>query len=482
MTMLMLVAVLGGLGYYCTTPKDRARLLQNTLTTIRQAKKIAAAKRLESQPFREALRARTPWAIVTPILIALNVLGFVWALQGTGALGNAEVLANLGPRTTNGEWWRLVTAMFVHTAMFQLLINMAALAQVGLILERLVGRPAFTAVYATGGIFASLMTLSSQPTGVNVSASGAVFAVYGLLVATFAWGMFQREVEIEPAAELDLRGAHDDAGEDDLDADADFAAYGHVEVDGRLPEPQEPIVIAEEPIVMIPLMIMKRLAPVAVLFILSNLMNGSLATSADITGLLVGRVAGLVLAKDANRDTSPTPRVAATAAISAIIAVAAAVPLRGIADVKPEMTRVIAVEDKTSREYRDASDQFKKGRMTADALAQMIDGTIVPELQQADARLKALSKVPPEDQPLVDDAKEYVKLRSESWRLRATGLRQSNATTLRKASRTEVESNESWRLRAEAQYRGNMKTLGKAEGAERASLAVLDRIKSAEGL
>jgi hypothetical protein len=201
--------------------------------------------------------------------------------------------------------------------------------------------------------------------------------------------------------------------------------------------------------------------------------------TSELTGLIVGFVVGVVLARGADEGESPTPRLAATMIVTAIAAVAFAVPLRGIADVRPEMTRVLDVEDRTTQAYKAAADQFKRGRMTADGLAQVIDRTIVPEFQTADARLKALTRVPAEHQPLVADAEEYVRLRSTSWQLRAEGLRRAGTQTVRKASKTETESDASWRLRAESQYRHNMVTLGKAEGAERESLAVLERLRSA---
>ena len=48
--------------------------------------------------------------------------------------------ANYAPRTTNGEWWRLCSAMFVHQGAVAVLVNAAAIVQLGFILERLVGR------------------------------------------------------------------------------------------------------------------------------------------------------------------------------------------------------------------------------------------------------------------------------------------------------------------------------------------------------
>ncbi|HEX7136261.1 MAG TPA: hypothetical protein VF219_00370, partial [Vicinamibacterales bacterium] len=94
--------------------------------------------------------------------------------------------------------------------------------------------------------------------------------------------------------------------------------------------------------------------------------------------------------------------------------------------------------------------------------------------------IKSLSDVPTEHQQLVADAEEYLRLRTQSWLLRAEGLRRTNTVTLRKVTKTERESDESWRLRAESQYRGNMVTLGKAESAERASLSALERIKTVD--
>jgi hypothetical protein len=74
----------------------------------------------------------------------------------------------------------------------------------------------------------------------------------------------------------------------------------------------------------------------------------------------------------------------------------------------------------------------------------------VPELKAARARLQAFERVPYEQQPLVAAAEEYLRLRDESWRLRAEGLRTVN-----------------------------MRTLQKAEGAESASLKALKRTRPA---
>ena len=118
----------------------------------------------------------------------------------------------------------------------------------------------------------------------------------------------------------------------------------------------------------------------------------------------------------------------------------AAVPLRGFTDVKPEVARVVAFEDRTATVYQAAVDRFTRGVESAEALAQVIERTILPELRSVRARLNAIPNVPPDHRPIVADAEEYLRLRDESWRLRADGLQSHNMLTLRKADRTERAS------------------------------------------
>jgi membrane associated rhomboid family serine protease len=415
-------------------PEDRARRLQAVLAAvlaaIRQLKDAATRARAGCEPFSDALRARTPWVIVTPALAALNVMIFVFMLFGAGTLSDPATLvgwgANFGPRTTNGEWWRLMTSMFVHSGMLHLLVNVAGLVPIGLILERLVGRLTFGAVYVAAGVFASLVSLSIFPLAVSVGASGAIFGLYGLLLASSVWGLLHRSS------------------------------------------------------VTIPLAAVKRLAPAAVVFSVYNMAGDGIGSTAELTALVVGIVCGLVLARGVSSGKPPARRVAATMAATVAIAVASAFVMRGVTDVRPEIERVVAVEDRTASSYRTAVERFTHGRITAAALAELIDQSIVPELHAADSHLKALDRVPHEQRPLVAAAEDYFRLRCESWRLRAEGLRKSDTLTPRADPKSEPVSNVSWRVRAEAQHRSSVLTLGKAEGMERESLEALDRIRTAD--
>jgi hypothetical protein len=200
--------------------------------------------------------------------------------------------------------------------------------------------------------------------------------------------------------------------------------------------------------------------------------------AAEVTALAIGFGCGIVLARAVEVER-PRPRlVGATLAIPAVLALAMAVPLRGIADVRPEIDYVVGLEQKTSRVYGEAAEQFKKGRMTTDAFAARIAKEIVPEFQAADARLKALKNVPPETQPLVELAATYVTKRAESWRMRIDGLRKAEDTPRPMNTGVEPGSDAKWRTRAEAQYRANLRTLAKSESAEREALDALERLKA----
>jgi hypothetical protein len=217
--LIFFLSIVFGFVLYKMAPEERARRLQAVLAAvlaaIRQLKDAATRGRTECEPFSDALRARTPWVIVTPTLAALNVMIFVLMLFGAGALSDPATLvgwgANFAPRTTNGEWWRLVTSMFLHSGMLHLLVNVAGLVPIGLILERLLGRLTFAAVYLAAGVFASLVSLSIFPMAVSVGASGAIFGLYGLLLASSVWGVLHRSNVTIPLAavkRLGLRAHH----------------------------------------------------------------------------------------------------------------------------------------------------------------------------------------------------------------------------------------------------------------------------------
>ncbi len=439
MNFIILLAVFGGLAYHVTSPEERKRCLAIAMGFVRRLKVATTEPRPEHELFRDALRARTSHVLVTPAIVLISATVVGGMLFGATAIGDPDTLvawgASLGTRTTNGEWWRLATSTFVHTGMLHLLVDVAVLIQLGGILERLVGRLTFTAVYLSAGAFAGLVNLSSHPVAVTVGTSGAIFGLYGLLLAWLIWQIF-----------------HGYRGNPEPDAEESAAPRGTI-----------------------PVITMKRLGVGAAVFIVYSALSG-LARAAEFTGLLVGLMYGIVLARRVSEKGPRTRHVVFAMVATGAIAVACAMALRNITDVQPEIARVLATEERTAVAYQAGFDAFKRGRMTAEALAQLAEGTIMPELQAADARLKALNNVPPEHQPLVADAREYLRLRCASWRARAEAIRRTY-TGPRRAP--EGAADASWRLQAEARFRSNMVAMGNAEGAERASLEAFQRIRRA---
>src|SRR6202034_231899 len=143
----------------------------------------------EALAFEDTLNAVTLKSIITPILIAINLAVFA-LMVFTGVSFFDPSLQSLvqwgsdfGPLTTNGEWWRLLTAAFVHIGFLHVLINRYILWSVGMLTERLFGHVAFVTLYLVAGIGGNLVSLYWQPLTVAAGASGAVFGLYGGLFA-----------------------------------------------------------------------------------------------------------------------------------------------------------------------------------------------------------------------------------------------------------------------------------------------------------
>ena len=146
-----------------------------------------------------APRSRRPqWANApaTYVLGGINCLVFLlMALSGVSLTApTPEQLlrwgADYGPFVlVFGQWWRLVTAMFVHVGAIHLATNMWCLWNLGLLGEPLVGARGLFAAYLLTGIGGNLLSVAVHPglpgtsEGiVGAGASGAVFGLAGLLI------------------------------------------------------------------------------------------------------------------------------------------------------------------------------------------------------------------------------------------------------------------------------------------------------------
>jgi hypothetical protein len=230
--LLLILVLLGGTLYFMT-PVERTRLLRVILAALCSVKDAVNLEGLECDPFFDALRARTPRVVATPSLIGLSATIFILMALG------------IGPRTTNGGG--LILDLFVSAV---------CLWQIGLILERLVGRLAFTTVYVASGVAAGIVSLSESTGGMSVGASESVLGMYGLLLVISISSM--------------IHGSS----------------------------------------LTIPLNVTKRLTPVAAIFILYKLTTTGLGSVAELAALVCGLVGGIVVARDVIERTPRIRRLA----------------------------------------------------------------------------------------------------------------------------------------------------------------------------
>lgn len=137
--------------------------------------------------------------IITYLIIGINILMFVVSvlkchnfLQGFFSIDqNVLILlgANYNKLIAQGEYYRLITSMFLHGGIAHIALNMYALNAIGPLVERIYGRTRYLIIYFGSGIIASAFSaVLSQ--GISVGASGAIF---GLLGTTLVFAIRMRE-------------------------------------------------------------------------------------------------------------------------------------------------------------------------------------------------------------------------------------------------------------------------------------------------
>src|SRR5215471_11494489 len=149
----------------------------------------AATARLRPKPVRRApgVALATGNAPVTKILIAINVaIYLVTAVQGGGLNAPGGALLNkfvlVGPLVARGDWWRLMTSMFLHASIVHIGFNMVALYFIGTPVEQYLGRARYLGLYFVSGLAGSTGALLQAPLTPVVGASGAIFGILGAML------------------------------------------------------------------------------------------------------------------------------------------------------------------------------------------------------------------------------------------------------------------------------------------------------------
>ena len=186
---------------------------------------VAQARReYRRGPGRQIAAANLRSTPVTRILLIAMAIGYLWELVIAGGPGSlfqgpspldliaAGALAPVGvdPQTgfdftegvVGGQWWRLLSSMFLHAGLIHLGLNSYVLWIFGIEIERQIGRLSTLAVFLVTGVFAGATSYAfADGFAIAVGASGAIF---GLVGAFIAYNYLRRQ---HVMAQARLRGA-----------------------------------------------------------------------------------------------------------------------------------------------------------------------------------------------------------------------------------------------------------------------------------
>ncbi len=127
--------------------------------------------------------------MLTGVLIGINGIIFVvMLLLGVGVMPTGEELIRWGGMNSDlvieGEWWRLLTSMFVHFGIIHLGMNMYFLYSFGRLVEQVVGKGIYLGIYLASGILSGIASFlfHKGKMAVSAGASGAIAGIFGTYI------------------------------------------------------------------------------------------------------------------------------------------------------------------------------------------------------------------------------------------------------------------------------------------------------------
>jgi rhomboid protease GluP len=338
------------------------------------------------QRYAVAIEELTPNLWLTNVLIGLNVAVFVaMAVAGLSPLepsieGLLAWGANFGPRTTGGEWWRLFSAVFVHIGAFHLAMNMFALRNIGSFIERVFGQAGYLVVYVFAGLAGTLSSVAWTPFVVSAGASGAIFGLYGALVAYML-----RCREAIPSHSL--QGLRSSA----------FSFLGY------------------------------------------NVVLGFAHKGTDVAAHFGGLAGGFLIALAVAH--APTVEAASLRLVRAMIATslgaglvfACASALPVTPDLDAEIDRFRLVESQVIGAYNRALDDARDHELDDEGVAARVDAEVLVPWITARKPLAELQRLPERQRELLEKYLRYIDARAAAWEQAAAALRKHDAAAFRAA-------------------------------------------------
>ncbi len=120
--------------------------------------------------------------ILNAVMYLLTVIlgsGNIWNGGSTGTL--IQFGAQYGPLVASGEWYRLITANFLHGGLMHIFFNSYALFYFGIVVEKIYSSQKFIFIYLISGVVGNLLTQFFYTNVPSVGASGAIFGLVGLM-------------------------------------------------------------------------------------------------------------------------------------------------------------------------------------------------------------------------------------------------------------------------------------------------------------
>ena len=149
--------------------------------------------RVEAAPLPAPVRVERPaqpWATWTITAVLLGVAAFIQLVVGStsdfGVLVRAGAMVR-GMIDGGGEWWRLVSCVFVHVGVVHLAVNGIGMFFLGRVAEELFGTARTFALFGLCGIAGGVASYLASPAGISAGASGAIFGMLGAVFVELTW-------------------------------------------------------------------------------------------------------------------------------------------------------------------------------------------------------------------------------------------------------------------------------------------------------
>lgn len=347
-----------------------------------------------SQP--NAIMWLPPTMTVSRIIVIANVAVFGVMVAGGMSFVSPDGRtllnwgANFGPFTLNGQWWRLVTHMFLHFGVVHIGMNMWILWGLARLVERLVGSVGFGIAYMVSGIAGGIASLAWNPVGISAGASGAVFGTAGALL-----GFVVLRSDTIPAA---VRNQ-----------------------------------------------MLKSMATFLILNLVVGMSVPQIDMAAHVGGFIGGIICGLILSQPLTLGILAKRKFRN---LITVMAAAVILPLAFFAlpkapiDINSEMQRLSLVENEIYDTFNVDQRLAATGGIDHVEFADRIESNVLPAWIELREDVESLSTLEYADKGFMEKLLRYLRSREENWRLLIQGLREQDDSKIQRAYQSSQESKE----------------------------------------